>query len=190
MFAMTSLKAVDIAYIATFAALIIVLGAVALPVGGAGVPIVLQNMGVLLAAMLLGSLRGGLATALFLAVGLVGVPNLAGWQPTISALAGPTVGYLVGYLVGAFIVGAIAQRAPREPKKAGTRFAVFLLAGLVGVVIQYFCGTVGLMMRLGLDFPAALATNLPFIPGDMVKLFLAASIAVAVTKAVPDLLRR
>ncbi|MBC2681720.1 biotin transporter BioY [Corynebacterium anserum] len=187
---MTSFKTVDIAYIATFAALIIVLGAVAVPIGSTGVPIVLQNMGILLAAMLLGCVRGGLTTALFLAVGLVGVPNLAGWHPTISALAGPTVGYLAGYLISAFVVGAIAERAPRDATKTGYRLATFVIAGIIGVIIQYACGTIGLMARLGLDFPAAAGTNLPFIPGDLLKVVLAASIAVAVTKAVPDLLRR
>lgn len=36
----------DIALIAAFAALIIVLGGIAIPIGSAGVPIVLQNMGI------------------------------------------------------------------------------------------------------------------------------------------------
>lgn len=187
---MHKITIVDIAYIATFAALIIVLGAVAIPVGGLGVPIVLQNMGILIAAMLLGCLRGGLTTTLFLAVGLIGVPNLAGWRPTISAIAGPTVGYLVGYLIAAFVVGAIADRAPRGPKHHGTRFAIFLAAGVLGVAVQYLCGTLGLMVRLDLDFITALVSNAPFIPGDMIKVALAASIATAVLKAVPDLLRR
>ena len=90
---MKSLNITDVAVMAAFAALIIVLGGIAVPIGGLGVPIVLQNMGIILAALLLGSLRGGLATALFLAVGLVGVPNLAGFKPTITALSGPCLLY-------------------------------------------------------------------------------------------------
>lgn len=39
----------DLTLIAAFAALIIVLGGVAVPIGGLGVPIVLQNMGIALA---------------------------------------------------------------------------------------------------------------------------------------------
>lgn len=38
----------DLAYIAVFAALIIVLGFLSIPVGGAGVPIVLQNAAIIL----------------------------------------------------------------------------------------------------------------------------------------------
>lgn len=182
--------ATDIAYIATFAALIIVLGAIAIPVGSAGVPIVLQNMGILLASMLLGMWRGGLTTALFLGVGLLGVPNLSGWTPTISALAGPKVGYIVGYLISAFVVGAIAQLAPTRARTGAgaTRFALFVLAGLAGVLVQYACGTIGLMLRLNLDLSAAMATNLPFVPGDLLKIVAAAGIATAVVKAVPHLL--
>jgi uncharacterized membrane protein len=95
----TGVRAGDIAVIAAFAALIIVLGGVTVPVGGAGVPIVLQNMGIALATMILGWRRGGLAVLLFLGVGFLGVPNMAGWTPALSAVSGPTVGYIVGYAV-------------------------------------------------------------------------------------------
>ncbi len=182
---MKSLNITDVAVMAAFAALIIVLGGIAVPIGGLGVPIVLQNMGIILAALLLGSLRGGLATALFLAVGLVGVPNLAGFKPTITALSGPTVGYLVGYLIAAFVIGAIAQRAPR---RSAAKIATFIVAGLVGVIIMYLCGSAGLMVRLGLKAPEALASNGPFIIGDALKVVFAALIASAVTTAVPNLL--
>lgn len=177
--------AADIALMATFAALIIVLGAVTIPVGGLGVPIVLQNMGVALTAMILGWKRGGLAVALFIAVGFVGVPNMAGWKPALAAVAGPTVGYVLGYIVSAVVIGAIAQYAPR--RHVG-RVVVFVVAGLVGVCVQYLCGSVGLVFRTGMDFTGALMSNTPFIPGDLVKVLVAAVIAAAVVRAVPDLL--
>lgn len=141
----------DLAYIAVFAAIIIVLGAVSIPVGTAGVPIVLQNMGILLAAFILGGTRGGLAVALFLGVGLVGVPNLAGWRPTLAALPGPTVGYLAGYLISAFIIGYAADRIVRSHRRAARSplglLAALILLGLIGTVIQYLCGSVGLVAR-------------------------------------------
>ncbi|WP_147592675.1 biotin transporter BioY [Corynebacterium provencense] len=115
--------AADIAVIAAFAALIIVLGGVTVPVGSAGVPIVLQNMGVAMAGMILGRRRGGLAVLLFLAVGFLGVPNMAGWTPALTAVAGPTVGYIVGYAVIGFVVGALCDLAPRRP--AGVRLCLF-----------------------------------------------------------------
>ena len=97
----------DIALIAVFAAIIIVLGFVSIPVGAAGVPIVLQNAAVILAGLVLGRRRGFLTAAVFLLVGLA-LPVLAGGRTVIAALGGPTVGYLVGYLVSAYVAGALA----------------------------------------------------------------------------------
>lgn len=182
---MNNSKVLDLTLIAAFAALIIVLGGIAIPVGGFGVPIVLQNMGIALAGMILGFKRGGLATTLFLAVGLVNIPNMAGWKPLLAALPGPTIGYIFGYLVTGFVVGAIAQAAPRAK---AARFGVFVCAGLVGVAIQYFFGSLGLMWRLDMASADAFAANLPFIVGDVLKVVLAALIATAVLQAFPDLL--
>ena len=176
--------AADIALIAAFAALIIVLGGITVPIGALGVPIVLQNMGVALTAMILGWKRGGLAVTLFIAVGFVGVPNMAGWKPAIAAVGGPTVGYIVGYIVSALVIGAIAQLAPRS--NTG-RLAVFLIAGAVGIVVQYTCGSIGLVIRTGMDFVGPFASNGAFLPGDIIKFVTAALIAAAVLRALPDL---
>lgn len=186
----TGVRAGDIAVIAAFAALIIVLGGVTVPVGGAGVPIVLQNMGIALATMILGWRRGGLAVLLFLGVGFLGVPNMAGWTPALSAVSGPTVGYIVGYAVVGFLVGALCDLSSRVPRVAGNPALLtvwFTVAGLIGVAVQYLCGSVGLMVRTGMDFGAALTSNGPFIPGDIVKVVVAALIATAVLRAIPDL---
>ena len=171
-------------YVAAFAALIIVLGAVSIPVGGAGVPIVLQNMGIALTAMLLGWRRGTLAVLLFLAVGLIGVPNLAGFRTTLSALPGTTVGYLVGYVVAALVIGLLTVRRPNRP---GPMIGLFIAAGLAGVVVQYLFGTAGLMIRAEMGFVEALLVNIPFIPGDIIKIAVAALIAAPVLRAFPDL---
>lgn len=174
----------DLVLIAAFAALIIVLGAVAVPVGAAGVPIVLQNMGIALAAMLLGPRRGFLTVALFLGVGLLGVPNLAGFKPTLAALPGPTVGYLVGYLATPPIVGALTARRPRG---TAAQVGAFALAGLAGVAAQYLLGSAGLVLRADMAPGAALAANVVFVPGDVAKVVVAALIAVPVLRALPEL---
>ncbi|MBB3116569.1 biotin transport system substrate-specific component [Corynebacterium bovis DSM 20582 = CIP 54.80] len=185
----------DLALIAAFAALTAVLGIVAVPVGGAGVPVVLQNTAVILTAMLLGARRGTLSVLLFVGVGLLGVPNLAGGHPTLAALSGPTVGYIVGYILCAPLVGFLAGPALRGLARAGRsrsatvpRAGVVLLAGVLGVVVQYVCGAAGLVARTSLFPGAALLSNTPFIPGDAVKIVVATVIAVGVVRAVPDLL--
>lgn len=176
--------ATDIAYIAVFAALISVLGFVAIPVGSAGVPIVLQNAATILAGLVLGGRRGFLATGLFLLIS-VAFPVLAGGRTLIQAFAGPTIGYLLGYLLGAGAAGYIAYRAPRNNKLA--MVGMFVLGGIVAVFLQYFFGALGLMWRSDMDLGPAIAAQLPFILPGMGKLAVMVAIAFAVHAAFPQL---
>lgn len=175
----------DIALIAVFAALIIVLAFVQIPVGTVGVPIVFQNAAVVLAGLVLGGRRGSLAVLLFLALGMIGLPVLAGGRSTIAALAGVTVGYILGYLISAFVVGIIAYQAP---KKRGTgMFAVFGLAALAGLLVQYLSGIIGLTLRAGLSFMEATISQVPFLLPDLGKFAIMVVIAAGVHAAFPDL---
>lgn len=178
----------DLAYIAVFAALIIVLAFIAIPIGAAGVPIVLQNSAVVLAGLVLGGRRGFLAATLFLALGLIGLPVLAGGRTTLSALAGPTIGYLAGYMASAAIAGAIAYRAPA--KKRRTQAIIFSLAATVALATQYFFGILGLVWRAGLSFTEATISQVPFLLPDAGKFALMVIIALGVHAAFPDLLSR
>ncbi|WKD57500.1 Biotin transporter BioY [Corynebacterium capitovis DSM 44611] len=175
----------DVAYIAVFAALIIVLGVVSVPVGVAGIPIVLQNAAILLAALVLGPRRGFLTAALFLLIGIA-LPVLAGGRTVLQAAGGPSVGYLLGYLIAPLVAGAIALFAAGKSKPAQVLW--FAIAGVAGLAIQYLCGSVGLMVRSDLSLGAALAAQLPFLPGDSIKVVAVVLIAAGVHSAFPRLL--
>ena len=177
----------DIALIAVFAAIIIVLGFVSIPVGAAGVPIVLQNAAVILAGLVLGRRRGFITAAVFLLVGLA-LPVLAGGRTVIAALGGPTVGYLLGYLVSAYVAGAISYLAPFKANR-GAAIAVIALAGAVGLFLQYLFGVFGMMWRLDMSFGAAWAAQVPFLLPDAGKIVLMIAVASAVHGAFPDLRR-
>ena len=58
----------DLAHVVVFAALIVVMGVIAIPVGAAGVPLVLQNAVIILAGLTLGPRRSFLAVLLVLKV--------------------------------------------------------------------------------------------------------------------------
>lgn len=176
----------DLAYIAVFAALIIVFAFVSIPVGAAGVPIVLQNAVVILAGLVLGPRRGFLAALLFLALGLVGLPVLAGGRTTLAALAGPTVGYIFGYLLSAFVAGLIAYRAPA--RRRGAQIGWFALAGVAAVLTQFACGIIGLVFRADMTLGAATLSQLAFVLPDTAKVALMVVIALGVHAAFPDLL--
>ena len=176
--------ATTIAYVAVFTALVIVLAFVSIPVGTAGVPIVLQNAALILAGLILGGKRGGYVGLLFLFLGLA-LPVLAGGGTTLRALAGPTVGYIVGYVLSPIVAGAIAYRAPRGK---GGMTIVLAIAAIAGLLVQYTCGAIGLMLRSGLDVGPAIAAQGPFVLVDTAKLIVAIIIAVGVHSAFPDLM--
>lgn len=96
----------DIARIAVFAALIVALGLPgSITVGGSGVPITLQSLGVMLAGAVLGARRGSLAVLVVIALVAVGLPVLAGGRGGLGVFAGPTVGFLIGWLPAAAVIG-------------------------------------------------------------------------------------
>ncbi|OFT63579.1 biotin transporter BioY [Corynebacterium sp. HMSC05E07] len=179
--------ALDIAYVAVFTALIIVFAFVSIPTPTAGVPIVLQNAVIILAGLVLGGRRGLFVGLLFMVLGLVGLPILAGGRSALSAIAGPTVGYLVGYIISPAITGLIAYRAPSNKTGMTVTLAI---AGIVGLAIQYFCGSIGLMVRSGMSFGAAILAQVPFIVPDLIKVVVMVVIAIGVHAAFPDLMGR
>lgn len=177
----------DLAYIAVFAALIIVFAFVAIPVGAAGVPIVLQNAIIILTGLVLGGKRGVAAALLFLLVGLIGLPVMAGGRQLLPALAGPTVGYIVGYVISPAVAGFLAYR-PAASRSA--RLVNLALGGAFGLLTQYVCGAIGLMIVTSMSLNAAAAAQLPFILLDTVKICIMVAIASGVHAAFPALTRR
>ena len=73
----------DLARIAVFAALIIVLGTITVPLPG-GVPITAQTLGVMLAGLVLGARRAPLAILVVLVLAAVGLPVLAGGRKALQ----------------------------------------------------------------------------------------------------------
>ena len=99
-----------------------------LPLPGTPVPLTVQNMAVLLVGLSLGSRRGFLAMALYLAEGASGLPVFSPTGPGgIAQLIGPTAGYLIAYPFVAALVGFIFERG----KQTFARAAVAAIAGEV-----------------------------------------------------------
>lgn len=130
------------------------------------VPITGQTFGVLLLGALLGR-RAGLSILLYLAEGAMGLPFFAGGASGVAILSGPTAGYLVGFVAAAFVVGWLAEKGwDRQIKTA-------VIAMLIGNLIIYAFGLIGLARFVPLN-GLLQAGMLPFIPGDILKIILAA----------------
>ena len=148
---------------------------VSIPLPFTPVPITGQTLAVLLTGATLGSRLGSLAMLAYLAEGLAGLPVFAGgasaWtlgRTGLPVIIGPSAGYLFSYPLAAFAVGYLAERGwDRSVWRAAT-------AMLLGEAIIYAIGLPWLAMYVG-PMAAIPLGLLPFIPGDTIKLFLAAT---------------
>lgn len=175
----------DLAHVVVFAALIVVMGVIAIPVGAAGVPLVLQNAVIILAGLTLGPRRSFLAVLLVLTLGLIGLPALAGGSSTLAALAGPTAGYVLAYPFSALMAGFIAYQAPRRP--VWLRTVVFAAAAICGLLVQYAGGAVGLTVMADLGALEAALAQVPFFFPALIEQTAMVAIALGVHAAFPDL---
>jgi biotin transport system substrate-specific component len=155
--------------------LTIVAAQVSIPLPFTPVPFTLQPMIVLLGGAALGARLGMASQILYIAIGLAGLPVFAA-SPILpqgfGRLLGPTGGYLMSYPFAAFAAGYLAQRG------FDRRYLTSVLAMGAGLAIIFACGVAWLAWgapRLGLS--TAVATGLvPFIPADIVKVLLAATV--------------
>lgn len=175
----------DLALVASFAALIAVLGLPgSLHLFGNAVPVTLQTLGVMLAGSILGWRRGALSVLVLLALVAAGLPLLSGGRGGLGVFAGPSAGYLVGWVFGAAAIGWLVQRRlPAYPMWWGGLANVLGGIGavyLVGIPVQAaVLGTSGLVAT-------ALSSAL-FLPGDVVKVVIATAVASAVHRGYPGI---
>ncbi|HLG64063.1 MAG TPA: biotin transporter BioY [Ktedonosporobacter sp.] len=135
------------------------------------VPITLQTLAVLLAGAVLGSKRGAVTMLVYLAEGAVGMPVFAGGTGGFIHLLGFTGGYLWSYPIAAFVVGLLCE------KGLDRSFLTSAVAMLPGSLIIYAIGVPWLAVTLHLSPSAAILQGMvPFIPGDLFKLLIAAAL--------------
>lgn len=141
------------------------------PLPGTPVPLTVQNLGVLLVGLALGSRRGFAALVLYLAEGAVGLPV---FSPALSGgfvqLIGPTGGYLIAYPFVAALTGYIFEHG--KPT-----FARAAWASIAGEVLL-FAGGISQLYILTHSLAQALSFGLYwFIFAEVMKVMLAAGAA-------------
>ena len=153
---------VDAALIVAYAALTGMSAQLAFYINPA-VPITGQTFAVLLSGAVLGSRRGTASMLVYLGAGVIGLPVFA----PEGAIAGASRGYLIGFVFAAAIVGYLVERGwGRNPIK-------LLAAMFFGEVAIYAVG----LPWLALYVPGNKVLEwgfTPFIPGDAIKMVLAA----------------
>lgn len=172
--------AVEISYVALAVALITVCAWISVPISA--IPVTLQTFAVCFIGALLGWKRGCAAIFVYVLMGLIGIPVFAGFKAGAAALFGPTGGYIFGFFFLAVIPALFKQISVKN--KWG-RTAIFYSASIVGATIMYFFGTVWfvLMYQCTVGYAISLCV-LPYILPDLVKLFIAAFLAVRLEKSI------
>ena len=169
-----------VSFIALFAAIICIGCFLRIPLGP--VPIVLQNALAVLTGVLLGSYLGGAPSALWLVVGLIGLPVYSGGTSGVGVWAGPTGGFL-----------------PVEQKRPGIVTVIRVVLGLlVGMIILYIPGVFHFARwaQAAGKVPEGLsavqytmkACVIPFIPGDLIKIVVCVPVALVVRPVVAQYL--
>ena len=165
--------------IAVMAALLCVAGPLSIAVGP--IPLSLATFAVYLAGAVLGAKRGAIAVAIYLLIGLVGVPVFSAFSGGLQKLIGVTGGYLVGYLPCALITGLAVRRDQAEVRPV-YKLPLFMV---IGTAVLYAVGTAWFMIQTKNNLGSALMLCVvPFLAGDAIKIAAATLLAVPVRRAV------
>jgi biotin transport system substrate-specific component len=147
---------------------------VTVPLPFTPVPLTLQNFGVLVVGLLLGSRRGFAALSVYLLEGAFGLPvfNPAG-PGGIAQILGPTGGFLMAYPLVAFVAGWIYERIDKQNPR---RFGVAMLSGTAAELVLF---TGGLSWLAVLTHSVATAFRFGlywFVFAEVIKVLMAAGV--------------
>lgn len=142
---------------------------IVIPIGP--VPITGQTFAVLLTGALLGSRLGAMAMIVYLIEGASGLPFFYGGTSGIPHLLGPTGGYLIAFPAAAFITGAFAEHGWDK------RFLTAAASMAVGSAVIMLSGWAWFSLVTNTVLTVSFQlTVLKFIPGDLIKILLAAGV--------------
>jgi biotin transport system substrate-specific component len=144
---------------------------ITIPLPGTPVPLTVQNFGVLMVGLVLGSKRGFAALALYLAEGAVGLPVFNPMGPGgIAQLLGATGGFLLMYPLVAWVAGYVMEHGRKS-------FARAAIGGLIGEVVL-FTGGLAWLAVLTHSVAQAFRWGLYwFLFAEIIKVMMAAGIA-------------
>lgn len=173
---MKHIKTQEIAYCGLFSALIAMGAWIQIPLPNHDY-ITMQFFFVQMAGFLLGSRLGAMSVALYILIGLCGIPVFAGGGGPAYVLR-PSFGFLLGFILNAYCTGKALECRKENNMKT------YMMAVCVGFFITYALGIIYkyVMMRfyMGTEIPFTLLilACLPVeIPKDFVFSILAASVA-------------
>lgn len=172
----TTISVRQLATTAMMTALLVVLGLFpGIPLGLIPVPIVLQNLDIMLVGALLRARFGTISVGLLLLMAFIGLPVLSGGRGGAAVFFGPTGGYLIGWLLAPALISGLSTLWHARETHGWWRELVIIL--LIGVGLVDLIGSLWLAGQSHMALSTALLSNAAFLPGDILKAIIAVLLA-------------
>ena len=160
---------------AIFAAILCIVSPLSVPIGT--IPLTLMLFGVMLCAVVLPWQQSAVSVLLFLLLSLCGLPVFSGGNSGITALPGPTGGYIWSLLLVTPLISLLCQT--KLAKKYPIPGAI--VSCVLGLPLCYLCGTAQFSLLAGRTFAESLSLCVfPFILPDVLKAVAASLLGVPV----------
>jgi biotin transport system substrate-specific component len=153
---------------------------VAIPLPFTPVPLTLQPLAVLGVGLALGPVEGFFAMLAYLAEGASGLPVFSPTGPGgLAQLLGPTGGFLMAYPLVAAIAGGVTQRLAASTRS----FVAAFVGGILATAVLFLSGAGWFMHYAHMSLRTTwVAAVLPFLPGEFIKVIVAAGTYSALKK--------
>jgi len=174
------IKIRDVCFIAVFTAIIAVCAQLGIPAIG-GVPFTLQTFAIPLAGIILGAKRGAVSAAVYVLLGVTGVPVFSGFRGGFGVVFGATGGFILTFPLFALCAGIFSDISAN--KNPPLRYFLVAAGVIFGAAINYLGGM--LMFNIITSrslYEAFVVCVLPYVPLDIIKFILAGGIGVSVKK--------
>ena len=159
---MTNKRLYTMIFCALMAAIIALCAWICVPVGD--MVFTLQTFAVAISLLLLGGKKGSICIALYLALGIVGLPVFSGFRGGIGILLGATGGYIWGFLIWSSVYWLITTLAGEKSR---------LPALVLGLIACYLFGSLWFYRLYAPSLPLILVKCVvPYLLPDALKLWL------------------
>lgn len=159
-----------IVLIALFASLIAVGAWISIPIT---VPFTLQTLVIFILIITLGFRDSLICIALYIILGLIGVPVFSGFKSGVAAILGPTGGYIIGFLFMP-LVYFLSDKC--FSKVISKKYIVQFIGLVLSTLVCYIFGTIWFLVVYTNEitlWKTLLMCVIPFIIPDIIKMIIA-----------------
>ena len=100
-------------------------------------------------------------------------------------IIGAGAALLMAWPLGAFVAGCVMALMPTHTPRQSA-IAAFVASVVGGLMVVHVCGVVGLVNIVNLSWEQAILGTLVFVPGDLIKCALTATVVHTVARGLPD----